>query len=122
MYGAYIVLAGAQDTAYIPARAAGTSVSDAVLVACLAFAVSAMTREPRERDGKHWVFGDSAEVTWLASGVDHSAERVSLVPPAFAAHCQLDLPDDAPGSQVRHDRALVSTLSGASATRDWWRG
>jgi len=82
----------------------------------------AMTREVRERDGKRWVIGDSADVAWLASAVDYFAERVSLVPPAFAAYCQLDLPDHAPGAQVRHDSALVSILSGASATRDWWLG
>ena len=51
-----------------------------------------------------------------------AAAMLALVPPAFAAYCQLDLPDHAPGAQVRHDSALVSILSGASATRDWWLG
>jgi hypothetical protein len=81
-----------------------------------------MTRETRERDAQQWLIGDSADVAWLAGAVDHSAGPVSLVPPTFAAYCQLDLPDGGAGSHVRHDRALVSTLSRASAARTWWLG
>jgi hypothetical protein len=93
-----------------------------VLVRSLAFAVSAMPREIRERDGQGWVIGDGADVAWLAGPVDHAAGRISLVPPAFAAYCQLDLPDDIPGSQINHDKALVATLSTAPAARKWWLG
>lgn len=99
-----------------------TGVADGVRVPSLAFVVSAMTREIRDRDGKRWVIGGSADVAWLAGPVDHAADQISLVPPAFASYCQLDLPDGAPGSQVRHDNALVSMLSGAPAAREWWLG
>lgn len=81
-----------------------------------------MPRELRERDGKRWAIGNGDDVAWLDDAVDASAEKVSLVPPGFAAYCQLDLPERTPGSQVSHDRALVSRLSRAPASREWWLG
>jgi hypothetical protein len=81
-----------------------------------------MTREVRERDGKRWAIGSGDDVAWIADSVDLSAEKVSLVPPGFAAYCRLDLPERTLGSQIRHDQALVVRLSREPAAQQWWLG
>jgi hypothetical protein len=75
------------------------------------------------KDGRRWRIGSTSDVAWIKRAVDFSIPVVTEVPPIFAAYCRLELPDDAPGAQAAHDRAVVELLSaGPGSRQSWWLG
>jgi len=81
-----------------------------------------MTSVTRVKDGRRWLLGSAADVAWIEGAIDFSASLVTEVPPVFAAYCRLELPDDAPDAQARHDKAIVELLSADSGPQPWWLG
>ncbi|MFD2077759.1 hypothetical protein SAMN05421678_12755 [Actinopolymorpha cephalotaxi] len=75
----------------------------------------------RERDGRTWLIGTGADVTWIVRGTSVSRTVTAAIPPDFAAYATLLLPQETE-EQYERDRALVSLLREQSPDQPWWIG
>lgn len=75
----------------------------------------------RDKDGRSWRLGESADVAWIAGGTTAGRTITAAIPPIFEAYATVDLPYGGEG-QTAHDRAMVELLSTWSAGQPWWLG
>jgi hypothetical protein len=73
------------------------------------------------RDDGTWRIGTDAEVAWINDGTSVDRTITSAIPPVFEAYATVVLPYGGRG-QERHDRTVLSLLTGHSAAQPWWLG
>jgi hypothetical protein len=75
----------------------------------------------RAKDGSTWRIGTDAEVAWIEDGTSTGLAITAAIPPLFGAYATVVLPPGGEG-QDRHDRAVLTLLSGQSPGQRWWLG
>ncbi|GAB3428936.1 hypothetical protein [Flindersiella endophytica] len=76
----------------------------------------------RDKDGRSWRIGGSAEVAWIAGATPAGQTISAAIPPVFEAYATIDLPYGGEG-QAGHDRAIVELLSShTTPAQPWWLG
>lgn len=87
-----------------------------------------ITEVRRDKDGKEWRIGTSAEVAWIVQGTASGLEITSAIPPVFAAYATLLLPEDGTDQaehdqdQAVHDQDVLALLRAHTADQRWWLG
>lgn len=75
----------------------------------------------RVRDGRTWRIGTDADVAWIADGTSIGRTITAAIPPLFEAYATVVLPSERDG-QDRHDRAVLTLLTGQPPGQPWWLG
>jgi len=73
------------------------------------------------RDGRNWRTGTTSDVEWINAGTSVGTAITSGIPPVFDDYATVVLPD-ARADQMRHDRALLASLTRHSPDQGWWLG
>ena len=62
------------------------------------------------RDGRNWRIGTTSDIEWINAGTSVCMAITSGIPPVFDDYATVVLPDTN-ADQMRHDRALLASLT-----------